>query len=187
MTLTKGIPMNPVLLTNENLTLKTLAIENAAELFAMTDKNRSYLRQWLPWLDHTKSVADSKGFIEFSHKEIESNVGLVLGVWSMNRLVGVCSLQKINKTNRAANIGYWISADEAGKGFARSATKTLMEYAFYKLNIHRIEIRCATENVASQKVAESCGLKFEGISRDAEWLYDHFVSHKIYGILSTDR
>lgn len=172
---------------NNDLELKAFQSSDAHTLFALTDKNRAYLRDWLPWLDRTKSVEASEGFIKFATQEAQDNIGMTFGVWLKGELVGVCSYQKINKPNRAANIGYWISKDHSGRGLARTVTHKLIQYGFAELNFHRIEIRCATGNVGSQKVAEACGLKFEGVSRDCEWLYDHFVDHKVYAILSADQ
>lgn len=39
----------------------------AEELFALTDRNREFLREWLPWLDETKTTEDSSNF----HPEVE--------------------------------------------------------------------------------------------------------------------
>lgn len=178
--------MQTVLQISSELEIKRLEMADAQALFAITEKNRNYLREWLPWLDRTKTVQDSEGFIKFANQEAQDNVGMTFGVWLKSELVGVCSYQKINKTNRAANIGYWISQDYAGRGLARAVTKALIANAFQGLKIHRIEIRCAEGNIGSQKVAEACGLKYEGLSRDCEWLYDHFVDHKVYAILSSD-
>jgi ribosomal-protein-serine acetyltransferase len=171
---------------NKELELRTFQVEDAPILFSLTDKNRAYLRQWLPWLDRTKTIQDSAGFINFANQEAQDKVGMTFGIWQNNELVGVCSFQKINKTNKAANIGYWISKDQSGRGLARTVTQKLINYAFNELQLHRIEIRCAKDNIGSQKVAEASGLKYEGLSRDCEWLYDHFVDHKVYSILRTE-
>lgn len=168
----------------KDIQLKTFEIQEAPLLFGLTDKNRSYLREWLPWLDNTNTAQDSEGFIQFTLKELAEESGIVFGVWNKEQLVGVCSFQKLSKGNRSGSIGYWISQDQAGQGVARTATQALIKYGLTELNLHRIEIRCATENYASQKVAEACGLQLEGVSQDAEWLYDHFVNHKVYAIIN---
>jgi ribosomal-protein-serine acetyltransferase len=178
--------MQQILKINDKLELRPFKSEDAAELFALTEKNREYLRQWLPWLDRTRTEKDSAEFIVFTASEANKGVGFTFGLFKNAVLVGVASFQNINKTNRAANIGYWISRDQAGQGFARAMTKAMIQHAFQSMNLNRIEIRCAAENVASQKVAEACGLSYEGYARSCEWLYDHFVDHKTYSILSSD-
>jgi hypothetical protein len=42
-----------------SLKLRLLKEEDAEELFLRNDQNRGHLRQWMPWLDETKSAPDS--------------------------------------------------------------------------------------------------------------------------------
>ncbi len=48
---------------DEGRHLKWLEEGEAHTLFALTDANRAYLREWLPWLDGTKSPEDTRAFI----------------------------------------------------------------------------------------------------------------------------
>jgi len=48
---------------NDDIQLKLLEIRDAEEVFTLTEASRQYLRQWLPWVDMTKTVEDSKSFI----------------------------------------------------------------------------------------------------------------------------
>jgi ribosomal-protein-serine acetyltransferase len=45
---------------------------------------------------------------------------------------------------------------------------------------------CATENEKSCAVPERLGFRREGIERQAEWLYDHFVDHAVYSALASE-
>lgn len=49
---------------DEHITLRQLNLQDANQLFALIDSNRSYLREWLPWLDTNVSSDDSIAFIE---------------------------------------------------------------------------------------------------------------------------
>jgi hypothetical protein len=44
----------------------------------------------------------------------------------------------------------------------------------------------AIENSRSRAIPERLGLKKEGIIRDAEWLYDHYVDHMLYTLLKSE-
>lgn len=171
---------------NDHLLLKPLAEGDANILFSLVDCNRDRLKQWLPWLDFTKSESDSLDFIRKSQSEMNLGASHVFGVWLDNKLAGVASLQNISKSNRSAAIGYWVGKDFTGYGIALQSTQKLVEYAFEILNFQRIEIRCATENLNSQRIPEGLGFHFEGTSRACEWLYDKFVDHKVYSILRSD-
>jgi ribosomal-protein-serine acetyltransferase len=53
-------------LITDDVELRLLTLPDADTLFVLTDKNRLYLRSWLGWLDSTKSVDDTKKFIQNS-------------------------------------------------------------------------------------------------------------------------
>jgi RimJ/RimL family protein N-acetyltransferase len=65
-------------------------------------------------------------------------------------------------------------------------TRAVCEYAYRARNLNRIEIRCATGNTASQAVPIALGFQREGLLRDNEWLYDHFVDHEVFSMLAKD-
>ena len=168
------------------LRLVQLQEEDAEELFALTDANRAHLRHWLPWLDQNRVIAATIQFIAFTQREAEAGTGLHLGIFEQNMIVGVCGYNRIEAQNRCAHIGYWLAADTQGRGVMSRSVAALASYGFAVRDLHRQVIACATENRASAAIAERCGFKFEGVARDAEWLYDHFVDHRIYARLRTD-
>ena len=54
------------------LTLKKLDLDHTQELYDLTELNREYLKEWLPWLDQIKSKDDTKVFIESTIKKSSS-------------------------------------------------------------------------------------------------------------------
>ncbi len=168
------------------LRLVQLQPDDADELFALTDANRAHLRPWLPWLDQSRAPAATLNFIEFTVREADAGTGLHFGIYEQTILVGVCGYNRIDAANRGANIGYWLAADAQRRGIMSRCIAALASYGFAKRDLHRQVIACAETNRASAAVAERCGFRFEGVARDAEWLYDHYVSHRIHARLRTD-
>ncbi len=66
------------------------------------------------------------------------------------------------------------------------ACRALVDYAFAKLQLNRVEIRCATGNLRSQAIPERLGFTREGTLREGEWLYDHFVDLIVYSMLARE-
>ena len=64
--------------------------------------------------------------------------------------------------------------------------KALLQYAFETLKLHKVEIRVAEANHKSRAIPERLGFMQEGTIRVAEWLYDHYVNHVIYGMLVSE-
>ena len=155
---------------------------DAEEIFRLVEKNRLRLREWLPWLDSTKTVEDTRSFISESlilHAKGNSIQNVII---ADNQIVGLVDVSWINRENKSADIGYWIDIDAGGKGILTCAVAELIEIAFGAMGAHRIQIRAATGNLKSCAVATRLGMRLEGTIKDAEWLYDHFVDHNIYGI-----
>jgi ribosomal-protein-serine acetyltransferase len=171
---------------DENTYLKQLQLEDADDLFVLTDSCRDYLREWLPWVDGTKSVKDSETFIRTTLSQAAGGNGFQTGIWHHAKLVGVIGLHQVDSFNRTTSIGYWLGESFQGKGLMTKACRTLVDYAFNKMRLNRVEIRCGVENKQSRAVPERLGFKQEGVIREGEWVYDHFVDHKVYGMLKND-
>ena len=169
---------------DEELTLKMMNSMNAERLFELTDRSRDYLKEWLPWLDHTTKVEHSKQFIEQAFQLHADRRALISGIFFRGELVGVISFNQFDWTNRIGYIGYWLGQDYQGKGITTRAVQALIDYGFDVLNLNRIDIRAAVENKASRAIPERLGFKQEGLLRQTEWLYDHYVDHVVYGMLA---
>jgi len=98
----------------------------------------------------------------------------------------VVGYNQIDWQNRIGSIGYWLAEAYQGKGLMTTSCKALIDYGFGVLNLNRLVIACATENKPSRAIPKRLGFFHEGATRDAEWLYDHFVDHEIYAKLHRD-
>lgn len=165
------------------LYLKLLELRDAEELFRITDNSRQHLREWLPWVDATTSIDDSRVFVQSTLNNFASNNGLNAGIWWENRLAGCIGFHSIDWSNRNTSIGYWLAQEYQGRGIMTRATRALTDLAFEHYDLNRVEIRVATNNVKSRAVPERLSFKNEGCIQEAEWLHDHFVDHVIYGML----
>lgn len=170
----------------DRLLLHPLRKEDAPALFALIDNNRGYLKPWMPWVDHTQTVEDSLQFVQDNQERAHRNGGFVTAICYSDRLVGLMDLHAIDWQNRAGALGYWLAKPYQGKGIMTRACRALLTYGFTALNLNRIEISCATENARSQAVAKRLGLTYEGTLREAEWICDRFLDHRLYSMLQRD-
>ena len=169
-----------------DLKLKSLDTIHADQLFELINSGRPYLKQWLPWLDGTKNVEDTESFIETTKKQFASNNGLQAGIWHKGNIVGIIGFHGINWANKTTSIGYWLGERYQGSGVMTKSCKALIDYAFNELYLNRVEIRCAEKNFKSRALPERLGFVKEGLIREAEWLYDHYVDHVVYGTLARE-
>jgi len=165
---------------NDRHSLRQLSVSDAEELFAVVDANRAHLRCWLPWLDRTHSIADSRQFVADVVQQAENNHNIQAAILLDGRIVGVASYHRIDWLNRSTSLGYWLAAAHEGQGLVTASCQVLVDHAFAALNLHRLAITCATANTRSRAIPPRLGFIHEGRQRDAEWLYDHFVDHEVY-------
>ena len=54
------------------------------------------------------------------------------------------------------------------------------------MDMNKVRISVAEENARSRAIPERLGFKIEGIAREAEWLYDHYVNHVLYAAIKSE-
>jgi ribosomal-protein-serine acetyltransferase len=174
------------ILVNEEITLREMQEEDATRLYALLDENREYLRQFLGWVDANQSSDDVKSFIVSSKQIQQIRGGTNFAIWYCGNIVGVASLNYVDWSNHHTGIGYWLAADMQGRGIMTATVRRLIDYVFDELGLNRVEIRCAVENQKSRAIPERLGFAYEGTLRQAEWLYDRYVNHIVYGLLKSE-
>jgi ribosomal-protein-serine acetyltransferase len=132
--------------------LRLLQLVDAEELFALTDENRSYLRQWLPWLDLITQVDDTRSFIARTLKHFADREALVAAICYGGKIVGLIGFNRIEQWDRIGYIGYWLAESHTGKGIMTKSCESLINYGFTTLKLDRIVITCATENHRSRAI-----------------------------------
>ncbi|MBC5809514.1 MAG: GNAT family N-acetyltransferase [Candidatus Eremiobacteraeota bacterium] len=169
------------IVVDERIDLAVADPRFAAELFAVIDRDRADLREWLSWVDGTLSVADLRRYSRFSRSQFDAGGGFEYAIRLEGKLVGGIGFNALDRTNQSAAIGYWISPQARGNGIVTRAARTLTEYGFSSLGFERIEIRCVVENLRSRAVAERLGFALEGILRKSYLLHGAFRDLAVYG------
>lgn len=170
----------------EDLKLKILMPYDDEILFKLVDKNRDYLKEWLPWLDNVSCSEDIRTFINNSYKRMSDNEGFDLGIVYKNSLVGVIGFHNYDKDKKAISLGYWIDEKYSRRGLITKTCKYLINYAFDKFNMGFVEIHTAKNNAKSKSVAQKLGFFLEKEISNAEWLYDHSVDHQVFTMKKED-
>jgi RimJ/RimL family protein N-acetyltransferase len=105
----------------EDTELRLLEKRHAKELTDLTDRNREYLRAWLPWVDASRTLEDRKNFIRGALTQFAQNKGFVAGIWYEGRLAGVIGYDPIDWENRTTELGYWLGEEYQGNGLVTAA------------------------------------------------------------------
>jgi ribosomal-protein-serine acetyltransferase len=163
--------------------IRQFELRDAQPIFALVERNRQYLRPWLPWVDHTFSHDDVREFLSRAQAQFDANQGPNAGIWVEGVLAGTIGCHPIDWANRNCSLGYWIDAGKQGRGLITRCCATLLDYLFDELLLHRVEIRCGTGNTKSCAIPERLGFTREGVAQEAEWVMDRWVDLVVWGML----
>ncbi len=124
-------------------------------------------------------------FQELDHYFPPLNPPMEMGIWAKGVLAGMVSMSRLQDSVSAAEFGYWISAEQEGKGIITRSVSALMDYAIQELKIQRFMIGCAVNNPRSRAVPESLGYRLHTTQPNGEIVGEFVYDRAIYGIRST--
>lgn len=170
----KGVEMRPFL------------VKDAGAIYEAVKANYDHLRTYLHWVTPEFSKLTAKQFVRRSHESAKAMTAANWGIYVDGAFAGTVGFVKIDWPSQNGEIGYWIASEFEGRGLVSRACRTLIDFAFGELKLHRIEIHCAKTNRRSRAVPERLGFRKEGTLRQSEWRHDRFHDMVIYGLLADD-
>ncbi len=155
----------------------------ADELFVLTDRNRLFLRRWLPWLDCTMTPEDTRRFLDLQVQRFARGESLHVTIFSDGSIAGVAGFNSFDRTNGIGYIGYWLGEEFTGKGIMTTVVRDLIGVGRRFYSLQKVDIRCATGNSRSRAIPERLGFSHEGTLCRAERVYDQWFDHEVYALL----
>lgn len=146
-------------------TIRLYQQSDAEHLHAAARESVAEVSPWMGWCVPHYSLDEAREWVAAQGELAKQGLAYEFAIWSGGRYLGGCGINQISKTNRFANLGYWVRASEMGRGVAPAAVRLVAEYAFRETDLIRLEIVCAIGNVRSQRVAEKVGAVREGVLR----------------------
>ncbi len=162
---------NPMNKNKPNIILKPFndTQATAREFFALTDKNRAYLREWLPWLDTVQKVTDTHKFLSDNCQSDKLGTTLNFFICDNDKIIGTINLREI--TLQSALVGYWLDKSYSRQGITTNALQELIKIVQEKNLTRQIILRCNPQNMGSKKIALKCGFSYQETLKNAQNLY----------------
>ena len=178
---------NPIL-TDDRISLRRYCEEDAEPIYKAVCESMGEVSPWMPWCHPEYSLNDSIAWSatrdeawqkgeEYDFVILDNNEG---------QPHGVCGLNHIDNDNRIANLGYWVRTARTKQGVATAAVLLLARFGFEALKLNRLEIVVATDNKASQRVAQKAGAKQEGILRKRLIVRNNVYDACMYSLIPGD-
>jgi RimJ/RimL family protein N-acetyltransferase len=172
---------NQITMAEKKVTHSTPFIEG--EQINLCPPNMDNLNLYVKWMnspntrkyaryEFPQTIEEVKKLFEPKEESVKYQIFFEIWHKENKKPIGYTGLIRINWFNRHALIFYMIGEIEYwGNNLATEAGKLVINYAFNELNLHKISADVNTQNIASKRVAEKIGLKFE-ITRKNEVYID---------------
>ncbi|MGJ3239500.1 MAG: GNAT family N-acetyltransferase [Anaerolineae bacterium] len=170
----------------EQVKLRPFMMYQTKSIFALIDRHRASLRKWVEWVDHQHNLRDTVRYIQTTLDRYQAYEGLDAGIWYEGQFCGQISLNSWSLRNYKGDLGYWLADSFTGKGIMTQAARTMLNYAFRVIHLHRIELLCAVENERSCAVAKRLNFTHEGVMRCGERVHDRYYDVNVYALLQPD-
>jgi len=167
-------------LTHGDVTLRLLRQRDAKALQRLILGNREWLRPWEATNPYGPNSFDIKSMVRGLIRQLDNQTGLPFVMEYRGELVGQLNVANILYGSvSSAVIGYWVVPEVAGRGVTPTSVALATDYLFAAVGLHRVEIDIRPENLASLRVVEKLGYRFEGLKEryihiNGAWR-DHFV------------
>ncbi len=167
---------------------KAFLIGKKTYLRGLEEQDLVNLQKWLCDSEITKLLYQGEQPINLDHikQEFQSktntNNEIVFAIMSKsnNKHIGWAGIYEINWISRNAEVRFFIGDKKYWrKGLATDTVSLLIDYAFNKLNLHRIHGGANIENKGSVKVFKKLKFKQEGIIKEG-----HFRNGKYYDLVT---
>lgn len=153
----------PYRIQSKRLIIRCYSPNDATMLKQSVDASLEQLKHWMPWAQgEPTSLAAKIQFLRECRGKFDLDQDYTMGAFDLSErvLIGATGLHK--RTGKAAlEIGYWVNTAYQNQGYATEITQALAQVAFQFHGVHRLEIRCDPQNVASAAVPRKLGFEHE--------------------------
>lgn len=99
------------------------------------------------------------------------------------QLIGTTGLHHVNRDHNFCSIGYEIDSPYWNRGLSTEVVKALTQYGFEHFQLNRIEAELIPQNIASARVVQKNGYRYEATRRQRLRKRHTFHDIDVYSIL----
>ena len=167
-------------LKSDRLILRRFKEEDAENIFNSFVNNEDFLyyanKEKRSLEEETKSlkgIEEKYNNLEYYNWLITLKDGTVIGAINLN----------VDNYNESCEFNYAIDEKYRKNGYMTEALNIVKEFVINDLKANRFFGGCEINNIASKKVMEKCGLKYEGILRNHLKLKDGYHDMRVYSFI----
>ena len=123
------------------------------------------------WLSETARIA-----------QLQPRRSFYLAVEQYGDLIGAATLDILSFPHRQGEIGVYLRPDRWAEGLGTEASRLLLELAFSRLELHRVQTTVDPRNTAGMRVAEHVKMRPEGVLLDRFLVGGQWQDRAMYAI-----
>ncbi|MHA1153238.1 MAG: GNAT family N-acetyltransferase [Alphaproteobacteria bacterium] len=160
------------------------------EWSALRADSQAFLLPWEPtWAHDALSRGAFRRRLKMYRTELRQGVthSFLIFRSADDALLGGITLSNLRRgVAQTATLGYWIGAAHARQGYVTEALWAVLEFAFRRLGLHRVEAACLPNNEASRRLLLKCGFQEEGYAREYLRINGSWQDHQLFATLRGD-
>jgi len=152
--------------------------------------SRDFLSPWEPiWPPDALSRASFRARVARYAEDWRTDQAYNFFIFALDEtLVGGIGLSNIRRgVSETASLGYWVGEPYARQRYMTSALPLVVDFAFERLGLHRLEAACLPSNIPSRAVLARTGFQQEGYAREYLRIAGKWQDHLLFAILRGDR
>jgi ribosomal-protein-alanine N-acetyltransferase len=161
-------------------------VSDTEALLDLRVRNREFLQPFEPHNpDSHFTFQGQKEVIEKVIQNWENGTGYGFGIFLLNtdQLLGRVNLSNVVRGAwQNCTIGYFLDERCNGQGFTTEAVHLAVQFAFEHADLHRVQGAVMPRNLASIRVLEKAGFRYEGVSEYYLKINEKWEHHNIYSL-----
>jgi len=154
-------------LKTKRLLLRPITLKDATSI--IENINNINISKWLLVVPYPYKKKDALFWIKSSQKKAKEkpkkDYPFGIELKETRKIIGGIGLHKVDKYHGKADLGYWLGQKYWRKGYGSEALEKLIDLAFNKLKLRKLEAGVFAGNPSSGKLLEKYGFKQEGYKR----------------------
>ena len=179
----------PFRLVGEQVFLRPPERGDYEEWATLRAGSRHFLTPWEPnWPPDALSRASYRARLARYGEDWRTDQGYNFFIFCHDGvLAGGVGLSNMRRgVAETASLGYWIGEKFARQRYMSAALPLVLDFAFDRLRLHRVEAACLPTNVPSRALLSRTGFREEGYARSYLLIDGKWQNHVLYAILRED-
>lgn len=179
----------PFRLAGERVSLRAPERGDYEDWASLRAHSRDFLAPWEPsWPADALGRASFRARVARYAEDWRTDQAYNLFIFNHDEtLIGGIGLSNLRRgVSETASLGYWVGEPFARRGYMTSALPLVLDFAFDRLRLHRIEAACLPSNVPSRALLIRAGFRQEGYARQYLCIGGKWQDHLLFAMLRED-